>query len=298
MLSGPMAHAVMAGALPDSPSARVDPNTTTSSWTGVGSVIVSGSAYSGVLVAPRFVLTASHVVGSASASSVQFVLNIGGDQTHVLQAQSIARYPTASFPYDDLALIELTTPAPVGAAIYPLARTSVSTGSRLTIVGYGASGNGDTGVSVGGSRTVKRVGANRLDQIQTALDASGRTSLFYLYDFDGPTGSGSMGGPTLGNAVETLVAGSDSGSPAFVTDGSVTRLVGINTLVASASPGGPIDYRFGSVGGGILLTDPRFLEWVDATTNYTTVDIPTLPQWALIFSMGALTAIAVRRRVA
>lgn len=293
------ARALMAGALPDTLAARVDPNTTTSPWSGVGSVVVNGGIYSGVVVAPRFVLTASHVVGSTSPSLIQFVLNFGADQSHVIQALAVSRYPTASFPYDDLALIELSVAVPSGVAIHPLAREPLTSAQLITLVGHGASGNGDAGVSVAPSRTVKRTGRNMLDVVETTLDSSGRSSLFYLYDFDGPSGAGSFGGPTLGNALETLVVSGDSGGPAFIGTSGSYRLVGINTFVASPVAGEPASYRFGTLGGGMLLTRPEFLTWIDTVTGYTTpnpVAVPTLPQWATILALSLLGVIGLRSR--
>lgn len=291
------ADATMAGAAPDTPDARVDSNTASSPWNGVGSVVVSGGVYSGVVVAPRFVLTAAHVVGSTAPAAIQFVLNVGGNQTHTIAARAVFRYPSASFPYDDLALVELTVAVPGGVNVYPLVRDSFTAAQRITLVGYGASGNGNVGVSVGAARSVKRTGENVVDAVQTTMDSSGHSSLFYLYDFDGPSGTGVMGGSTLGNAVETLVAGGDSGSPAFIG----TALMGINTFVSQPVAGQPNDYKFGMVGGGMLLSRPEFLSWIDATTGYTTtgaaVDIPTLPQWALIAGAMLLGAITLRAQV-
>lgn len=62
----PEAGAIVGGAAPDSPAARVDPNTTTSPWAGVGSVRVNGGVYSGALIGRRYVLTAAHVVAGAA----------------------------------------------------------------------------------------------------------------------------------------------------------------------------------------------------------------------------------------
>jgi hypothetical protein len=58
---------------------------------------------------------------------------------------------------------------------------------------------------------------------------------FVIYDFDGPAGAGASGGGTLGNAVETVVAGGDSGGPAFIGSAGSYRLVGINTFQASSN---------------------------------------------------------------
>ena len=262
-----------------------------------GSVVVNGTSYSGVLIAPRFVLTASHVSGTAP-TAIQFVLNVGGNRTHVIAARAVSVYPGASFPYDDLSVVELAGPAPAGVVIHPLARAPLPASQRITLVGYGGSGNGDVGPSIGGSQVVKRVGDNVIDLVATQLDASGRSSLFYLYDFDGPTGTGAMGGATLGNSIETLVAGSDSGSPAFARIGGVYHLIGINTFVTNPVAGAPNDFKFGMVGGGILLTRPEFLNWIDAITGYgaNDADVPTLPQWALILGVTLLSGIAVQAR--
>ncbi len=62
VLSSP-ACAIMAGAIPDTPAARVDTAGPTSPWSGVGSVLVEGVPFSGVAIGARWVLTAAHVVG-------------------------------------------------------------------------------------------------------------------------------------------------------------------------------------------------------------------------------------------
>jgi len=290
------AYVMMAGKAPDSPAGRVDANSSLA-FASVGSVVVSGAAYSGVAVAPRFVLTASHVA-AAPAAKIQFVLNAGGDRTSVIQAAAVTPYPTAAFPNDDLALIELATPLPAGIPIYPLMRQSIAVGCRITLVGYGASGNGDIGVTVDATSTVKRIGENTVDSIQTTMDGGAHNSLFYLFDFDAPTGNGPSGSTTLGNAVETMLAGGDSGSPAFAIDDGSYRLVGINTFIASSEK---VPNGFGTRGGGVLLTRPEFLQWIDATTRFTApsddynVDAPTLPQWALIAGVFLMSLLLVRR---
>ncbi|HEX5126609.1 MAG TPA: trypsin-like peptidase domain-containing protein, partial [Rhodocyclaceae bacterium] len=212
------AAAIMAGALPDTPAARVDPNVPSSPWAGVGSVVVNNNNYSGVAISRHYVLTAGHVAGGSVANpvAVQFVLNMNGDASDKRTADRIDVFPTQSYPYDDIALIHLPDPLPEGTPLYPIDDEPTALGTIYTLIGYGASGNGDIGISVGSSSTVKRKGENAIDLLPTTLDASGRKGSFYLYDFDGPTGNGRSGGPTLGNERETTVATGDSGSGAFV----------------------------------------------------------------------------------
>jgi len=279
------AVAMMAGELPDTPAARVDANTAGSPWSSAVAVLINGGVYSGVVVAPRHVLTASHVAGGFPPAAVTVQVNTTASPVS-LAASAITSFPSSDFPYDDLTLITLAAPVPSSVTIQPIYRNSLPSHQALTLVGYGASGNGDVGVSVGASASVKRSGSNAADLVQTTVDSSGRTSLFYLFDFDGPAGTGSFGAGTLGNTLETELSYGDSGSPAFALIDGQRWLIGINTFVAS-SDGGAVDYRFGTVGGGILLSDPRFIGWLDAQTGQTlanstsdSADAP-LPAWAL-----------------
>ena len=295
------AHALMAGQAPDTPALRVDAIGPVSPWRATVSVVVGTAAYSGVVIAPRYVLTAAHVAGGASPQDVRAVLNLApGSQTSIA-AESIVRFPTANFPYDDLAVIKLRSPVPAEVLIHPVREAPLQTGQEVTLVGHGASGNGDVGVSVTGSSSVRRVGRNVIDAIRDTTDDSGRTSAFFLFDFDGPSGNGFLGGGTLGNAVETGAAGGDSGSPVFADIDGATWLVGLTTFVASTAQGVPVDYRFGTLGGGMVLSHPRFLEWLRTVTGNTLVTTPVdtdvpLPPWALGAVATALTATLMRAR--
>jgi secreted trypsin-like serine protease len=275
----PPAQAIMAGQAPDSPAARVNPNSDTT-WSGVGSVVVNGAPLSGVVIAGRFVLTAAHVVSGQPTTAVKFVLNLGTAQW-TSDVESVVIHPTYSFPYDDLAVLKLANPVPPSVPIYRMYTGAQVTGLTLTLVGYGASGNGNAGVTIGASPSVKRTGENIVDALQSTIDSSGHTSRFLLYDFDGPTGNGAMGGPTLGNTLETIVAEGDSGGPIFVHNGSTPQLFGISNFV-SAPNGGTVTYEFGTVGGGIIASDPRFAAWLQTATEGTLgspaqVDVPLPP---------------------
>lgn len=291
----PRTQAIMAGQAPDSAAARVNPNSD-STWSGVGSVVVNGAPLSGVVIAGRFVLTAAHVVSGAQTNALQFVLNLGATQW-TTPVESVVIHPTYSFPYDDLAVLKLANPVPPSVPIYRMYTGAQTTGLLLTLVGYGASGNGDTGVSVGANSSVKRIGENVLDALQSTVDSSGHTSRFFLYDFDGPTGNGALGGPTLGNTVETGVAVGDSGSPVFVHNGSAPQLFGITNLVSSPT-GGTVSYEFGTVGGGIIASDPRFAAWLQTATEGTLgtpaqVDVP-LPLWSGVVLAFAIVILSMR----
>ncbi|MCX7893183.1 MAG: trypsin-like serine protease [Burkholderiales bacterium] len=250
---------------PDSPARRVDANVPGSPWAGVGSVSVRGGTYTGTLVSRTRVITAAHVVGHAPPEDIVFNLNLTGDLSHRIPARAVYRYPGyAGFdlrnPVHDLAVIELAEPAPEDAPVYPVYRGGLAPGTVIVLVGYGASGDGDHGANVPGHPAVKRVGLNRVDQFDAHPLTPQRPRL-YRFDFDGPDASSNrVGGTTLGNTLETSVAGGDSGSPAFVRSRRGWLIAGVNTF--QWSPPGTMPGRFGSGGGGVLLAP--YADWIEA----------------------------------
>jgi hypothetical protein len=264
------ADAIMAGALPDTPEAHVDPNSPTSPWAGVGSVIVNGRPYSGVVIGPRHVLTAAHVAGDPQHT--KFQLNLGGETPQVMTVAKAHRHPgfksfDPQHPRDDLAVLVLTEDVPAGVPIYPLHHGDIEAGAVLTFVGYGASGHGDSGVSVGVKADVKRVGRN-------TADAFGQDSFgikrFFVFDFDGPGAPNQLGGEGLGNAVESTFAGGDSGSPSFLCEGGSGYecvggrwvVAGINTFVSAPAGHAGKASTFGTLGGGMVVS--AYVDWIES----------------------------------
>jgi hypothetical protein len=294
------AAALMAGSAPDSAAARVDANVASSPFAGVVAIAINGATYSGVVIAPQYVLTAGHVAGAGSASAMQVIVNAGAGSwsTTVVKATT---YPTFSFPYDDLGILQLAEPVPAGIPIYPIYAGALQNGLVLQLAGYGASGNGNVGPTVGAATSVKRTGRNSLDEFTTTLDSSGLTSRFFVYDFDAPTGNGVLGAGTLGNAIETMVAAGDSGGPSFIQVGASLQVLGINTFSASPVANQAVTYTFGDIGGGIVAADPRFAAWLQTTTAGT---MPTsgggdtdgpLPVWSYILLGGLLLGVTLAK---
>jgi len=266
------AHAIVGGVAPDSPEHRIDPNIAESPWAGVGSLTVgTGGRYTATAIDPWHVITAAHMVRGVPPGNVFLNLNFGGDLTHRIAGAAIHVHPNydgftigAGPVHDDLAIVRLAERLPEDLPIHPVLRLPVAPGTTLTLVGYGASGDGAAGITVGSSATLKRVGRNNADQFVNDNHGSGRREV-YVFDFDGPDAtSNRIGAPlpgnrTLGNSVEATLAGGDSGSPAFVytPDGRIF-LAGVNTFV---SPGGAESGRFGTLGGGMLLS--AYADWID-----------------------------------
>lgn len=263
------ALAVMAGAEPDSPSNRVDPNFAASTWASVGSVVQNGNPYTGVLITRHHVLTAAHVTGDDPAK-LEFVLNAGGDAAQRLAVKAIHRHPEwkgfdPKRPNDDLAILELAEAAPAEIPIHPIVTGGLHKGMEFTAVGYGASGHGDTGVTVSSSPTVKRVGRNNVDALIPDDQVPGRIEGF-MFDFDGG-GYNFLGGEGLGNDVETTFAGGDSGSPSFIHAPGGWALFGINTFIRTFPDGPTKPSTFGTGGGGMIVA--AYKEWIEQVVRST-----------------------------
>ena len=288
----------------DSPARRIDANTSQSPWAGVGSISVNGGAYSGVVIGPHQILTAAHVVAGASASNIRFNLNINGDVSQSITVKSIAinpGYGKQSFQgiaLNDLAVIQLASDLPLSVPRYPLLMEALPVGTVISLVGYGASGNGLQGVTVGGQPNVKRVGKNALDVFVPPPKLFAMPQA-YLFDFDGPNVVNALGGLSLGNAVETTLASGDSGSPAFANLDGQWMVAGINTFQLSQAqrPAAPL---FGSMGGGMFV--PAYADWIHQAMMATPVPVSTTRNGDLWLSgfvgmLGWVWARSVRRRL-
>jgi hypothetical protein len=200
---------------------------------------------------------------------VRFNLNFGADLSHRGEAEAVVIHPEyhghkpnrgSGIVHDDLAIVRLGSPLPFGVPFYAIRRSPIAPRTVITLVGYGGGGDGVNGASVPASPSVKRVGRNVIDAAFRD-DAGSELLEVYLFDFDGPDASTNrLGGGTLGNHIEAIVAGGDSGSPALVPGPQGSwQLVGVNTFVA---PGPPSNQRFGGLGGGVLLYP--YADWVDS----------------------------------
>ena len=267
------------GSPTDSPSARVDANTTTSPFAGVGSVQVNANKGTylgtGTPLDATHVLTAGHVVDlnddgksdrKDGIKSAYFILNYGGNQTSKIAVSAVTTNPAfTGFNHpsinDDLAILTLASPLPAGVPTYALPTADLAGGTTLTMVGYGRSGDGVSGYTTNASWTIKRKGENNADAFYTQDDAGApAANEVFRFDFDGPTGSGTFGGGTLGNDRETTLGGGDSGGPSFVANGSDYTIVGVNTFSQGATAP-----KFGSLGGGINVFP--YVGWIKSVLS-------------------------------
>jgi V8-like Glu-specific endopeptidase len=286
------AHALVGGV--------VDTNLASSPWAGVGAVKVNGGTYSGALIGNQYVLTAAHVVGGAAPGQVQFVLNAGGTPSQTLLAESIYVFPgylgttpgTDGVWHDDLALVKLTEPVAAGVPVYDLYGGTLL-GKTVSLVGYGAGGDGVSGATIASDDNLKRAAQNRID-ITFVDDDGGSQHEIFLFDFDGPDSTTNVFGAnnnpqnlTLGAAVEAQYAGGDSGSPMFVNDNGIWKLAGISTFNGRVTGQSGSNVTFGAIGGGTIVAP--YAIWIQGIIS---APVPEPETWLLLLTGLGLVGVA------
>lgn len=212
---------------------------------GVVRVAYDGHYGTGVLLfGGRAVLTAAHLFTSnaTGSASVFFETSVGN---HSMASRHILLLPS----YDangnnDLALVWLSSSAPITADRYNLYRSSDEIGQTMTMVGYGRPGMGDSGILTSYSGSPLRLQAsNQFDaDIGTLKRSLGATMAWtpmdgtqLIADFDNGTRAQDALGqfinlPGMGlGQNEGLISPGDSGGPAFLNG----QVAGIASYTAS-----------------------------------------------------------------
>lgn len=201
---------------------------------------------SGVLIGPRHVLTAKHVVQSVSdPTTITFRLDLPGGpvEYHVRD-----RYMHYSVDIAVLRLVENT-----GLLGYGLYRDTAELGQTAAIVGYGEFGTGLTGGHP--PRGTSRVAWNVIDK----LVIPGYPNILG-YDFDQWDGinDGPWGGDSLGETLEGSLGLGDSGGALFIEVGGVPLLAGIHSEVITG--GGGTVGQYGDRALDVRLS--QHLDWI------------------------------------
>lgn len=190
------------------------------------------------LVAPRWAVTAAHVVAS---------MRPGGEVTFGSRAYRVARIvvhpesaaPPGVPPEVDLALLELAEPVRDVEPI-PVYRGRAEQGAALTIVGYG-----DFGTA--GGRLHRGDGRRRA--VTNVVHDAGPRRLFLR--FDAPPG---------GTPLEGVGGPGDSGGPALIREGGSWRLAGVSSATMDGRPG-----QYGVV--DVYTRVGAYVAWIDAQTR-------------------------------
>lgn len=260
-----------------------------------GVVRISSGGYFGtgvLLYDGRAILTAAHLFASASFSSADIHFETASGQQKITSSriEIMPDYDRVN-TNNDLALVWLTSAAPVGAERYGLYRDSDEIGQTLTMVGYGRVGSGDAGILTSYSGGALRLKAdNQFDAdaallkswLGAAISWTPTPGTQLLADFDnGMTAQDALGrlinspGTGLGQN-EGMIAPGDSGGPAFIRG----QIGGIASYTASISQGsvhpdvdGVNNSSFGEIGAWQRIS--HYQQWIDQSLRAQYPNAPT-----------------------
>jgi hypothetical protein len=220
----------------------------------------------GVLITPRWVVTAAHAVTWQSALThvtinerprrvERLVVHPGYQRppqelaTHALTTWDWTLFRAQLAASDDIALVHLAEPVTDVAPI-PIRRNADELGQTVMVIGRGATGTGETGYEFASShRTALRRAYNRV------TSAHGR---WFCYMFDRPAGA---------LPLEGAAGSGDSGGPVLIRTESTWLLAGLTSWVDPQS-GVRTPGRYGQISCNVRLS--HYAGWIDSVTSAPT----------------------------
>ena len=189
-------------------------------------------AATAVLIAPRWAITAAHVVAGCEGVAVCYA---AGERRGVTKVVTHPDWVPGRLQAADVALCRLDADA--GLPWYPQLAGEVSAGASCQIAGYGVTGSMADGYVMHDGRL--RAGTQRIDRVDGVVvwcKAQRR-----------------------GSPLELCIAPGDSGGPLFVGSGRDARLAAINSFQSGKAP--PLRSCYGEETGHISI--PAIRQWID-----------------------------------
>lgn len=215
----------------------------------------------GVLIAPRWVLTAAHAAPMEGMGATITINGRGYGVERVFLHSGYRRMPEAlgkeamatgspsrihAFlaETDDIALIRLQAPVNDVQPV-PLYRGTAEVTQIAALIGKGATGNGAVGLVPGGPhRTTLRRAYNAI---------TGGNDRYLWYRFDAPP---------HGLPLEGVLGSGDSGGPLIINDHGILQLVGLGSWI-TAVPEHALEAGFyGQVVYNVRVS--RYIDWIES----------------------------------
>jgi hypothetical protein len=210
---------------------------------------------SGVVIADNWVLTAGHVVGgtdNAGGGIRNMTFRVGSRTYTAAEWIPHPEWTSSAGSLDtgvDLGLVRLTRSVLVDAATLYEGRSERNLIG--TIVGYGSTGTGSSGVDES-LPSIRRAGNNVLDSVRGDI---------IEVDFDNPTRrNDSTFGSSTPLDLEYLPAPGDSGGGLFIDVDGMTELAGITSYTSATDF--VIDSDYGDLAGFVRVSS--YLDWIES----------------------------------
>lgn len=261
---------------------------------GVVRVAIGGLYGTGVLLQDgRAILTAAHLFANTipSSANVYFETASGSQTVSANRITQLATYDAAQ-GNNDLALVWLSSSAPLAADRYSLYRDSDEIGKTMTLAGYGTPGSGETGTLSYGATPLRLKAVNQFDTDAAAFKTWLGSAMAWtptagsqlVADFDNGTSSRDALGRLMYNSStglglnEGMIAPGDSGGPAFING----QVAGIASYIASLSRGS-IDPDIDSISNssygevGFWQRISHYQQWIDQSLRAQHTNAPQKP---------------------
>jgi len=265
---------------------------------GVVRVSVGNSYGTGVLLYDgRAVLTAAHLLqtatGSAASAVVHFETTAGSQSITADKIGIIPSYDPIN-SNNDLALVWLSTAAPITGNRYEIYRNSDEIGQIMTLVGYGTPGSGATGTVQNYTGDHLRIKAqNQVDADAGTLKAALGSLMGWnptagtqlITDFDNGQAQNDALGRLLGvsdlglGTDEGMITPGDSGGPAFI-NGQVAGIADYKASLARGAVQPDLDSNSNSSFGELSFWQriSHYQQWIDQSLRANYANAPTKPE--------------------
>lgn len=256
-------------------------------YDGVVRISSGGNSGSGVLLyGGQAILTAAHLFGSSNASATVHFETASGTVSQAARKISLYSGYDAVNENGDLALVWLSSPAPVAAQRHELYRTSDEVSQTFTLAGYGTLESSPTAYNRTRASNQFDTEAGQLkERLGSGMAWTPSSDTILVADYDNGTADQDALGSLLNltslglGSAEGLNMPGDSGGPAFIGNkvaGIASYIASLGTLSTQPDIDTASNSSFGEMGFWQRVS--YYQQWIDQSLRADYVGAPTKPE--------------------